>query len=53
MAAAVNAIANGGELVTPSLVKGSATTDAGQEVGTDHTTKHRVICRRRRGRCRG
>jgi cell division protein FtsI (penicillin-binding protein 3) len=43
MATAVNAIANGGELVTPSLVRGSATTDAGQEVGTDHTTKHRVI----------
>ena len=43
MATAVNAIANGGELVTPSLVKGSATTDSGQEVGTDHTTKHRVI----------
>ena len=43
MATAVNAIANGGELVTPSLIRGSATTDAGQEVGTDHTTKHRVI----------
>jgi cell division protein FtsI (penicillin-binding protein 3) len=43
MATAINAIANGGELVTPSLVKGSATTDGGQKVGTDYTTKRRVV----------
>ena len=30
MATAVNTVANGGELITPSLVKGRATTDAGQ-----------------------
>ena len=38
MAAAVNTIANGGVCVTPSLVKGAATTDDGQVVGTDTTT---------------
>ena len=43
MATAINAVANGGVLVTPSLVKGSATTDAGSVVGTDHTTTRRVI----------
>lgn len=46
MATAVNAIANGGVLVTPSLVEGSATTDAGNQVGTDHTTSRRVISAR-------
>ncbi len=45
MATAVNAVANGGVLVTPSLVKGSATTDKGNEVGTDHATTRRVISR--------
>jgi len=43
MAAAINAIANDGVYVTPSLVKGSATTDTGAEVGTDHTSTRRVI----------
>ncbi len=43
MAAAVNAIANGGVLVSPSVIKGSATTDAGEVVGTDHTTRTRVV----------
>ncbi|MEP6814185.1 MAG: penicillin-binding protein 2 [Marmoricola sp.] len=43
MATAINAIANQGELVTPSLVRGSATTDSGQKVGTDYTTKRRVV----------
>ena len=38
MAAAVNTIANGGVRVSPSLIQGSATTNAGQVVGTDHTT---------------
>ena len=36
MAAAVNTIANGGVRVDPSLISGSATTDDGSEVGTDH-----------------
>jgi cell division protein FtsI (penicillin-binding protein 3) len=43
MATAVNAVANGGELVSPSLVKGHAQTIAGDEVGTDTATRHRVI----------
>jgi cell division protein FtsI (penicillin-binding protein 3) len=43
MAAAINTIANGGVRVSPSLVKGSATTDTGQQVGTDHATRHRVV----------
>ncbi|MCD4534758.1 penicillin-binding protein 2 [Nocardioides sp. cx-169] len=43
MAAAVNTIANGGVRVDPSLVKGSASTEVGTEVGTDHTTTRRVI----------
>ena len=43
MAAAVNTVANGGVRVSPSLVRGSATTDAGQRVGTDHTTRQRVV----------
>jgi cell division protein FtsI (penicillin-binding protein 3) len=45
MAAAVNTIANGGEFVSPSLVKGSARTDGGDLVGTDTTTRHRVVSR--------
>jgi cell division protein FtsI (penicillin-binding protein 3) len=43
MTAAVNTIANGGVRVDPSLVTGSATTELGTEVGTDHTTTRRVI----------
>lgn len=43
MAAAVNAVANGGVRVSPSLVKGSATNDAGQTVGTEHATTSRVV----------
>ncbi|WP_229660590.1 peptidoglycan D,D-transpeptidase FtsI family protein [Marmoricola endophyticus] len=43
MASAVNTIANGGTYVSPSLIEGSATTDSGETVGTDHTTSHRVI----------
>jgi cell division protein FtsI (penicillin-binding protein 3) len=42
MAAAVNAVANGGELITPSLIKGRAVTSAGVEVGTDTATRRRV-----------
>jgi cell division protein FtsI (penicillin-binding protein 3) len=43
MAAAINTIANGGVRVSPSLVQGSATTNDGTVVGTDHTTRHRVV----------
>jgi cell division protein FtsI (penicillin-binding protein 3) len=43
MAAAVNTIANGGVRVSPSLIEGSATTNSGQAVGTDHTTTRRVV----------
>lgn len=43
MVAAINTIANGGVRVSPSLIQGSATTDDGVDVGTDHTTYDRVI----------
>ncbi len=43
MATAVNTIANGGVLVSPSLVKGRATTSSGARVGTDVTRTHRVV----------
>ncbi len=43
MAAAVNVIANGGELVSPSLVEGRAKTAAGDEVGTATTTRRQVV----------
>ncbi|HET9422445.1 MAG TPA: penicillin-binding protein 2 [Nocardioides sp.] len=43
MAAAVNTIANGGVRIDPSLVHGSALTDDGAEVGTDHVDERRVI----------
>jgi cell division protein FtsI (penicillin-binding protein 3) len=43
MAAAVNAVANGGVYVQPSLVKGRLTTSAGIEVGSDTATRHRVV----------
>jgi cell division protein FtsI (penicillin-binding protein 3) len=46
MAAAINTVANGGVRVSPSLIRGSATTDDGQDVGTDHTTERRVISKR-------
>ena len=46
MATAVNVLANGGELVRPSLVRGRATTTAGREVGTETTTSHRVVSAR-------
>jgi cell division protein FtsI (penicillin-binding protein 3) len=46
MAAAVNVIANGGVYVSPSLVKGRATTSGGQVVGSDTATEHRVISAR-------
>lgn len=43
MATAVNAIANGGELISPSLVQGRAETNLGVEVGTDVATRTQVI----------
>lgn len=43
MATAINAVANGGELITPSLVEGRAVTSAGDEVGTEAASRHRVI----------
>ena len=46
MAAAVNTIANGGVRVSPSLIQGSARTDDGTVVGTDVSTKERVISAR-------
>ncbi len=46
MAAAVNVIANGGVYVKPSLVKGEATTSAGNVVGSDTSTEHRVVSKR-------
>ncbi|MDQ3615896.1 MAG: penicillin-binding protein 2 [Actinomycetota bacterium] len=46
MAAAVNAIANGGVLVEPSLVKGTATTANGETVGSDTVSTRRVVSKR-------
>ncbi len=43
MVAAVNAIANDGVRIDPSLVDGSATLDDGTEVGTDQADERRVI----------
>ena len=43
MAAAVNTIANEGVRVSPSLISGSAVTDDGLTVGTDTTTRTRVV----------
>jgi len=43
MITAVNTVANGGVRVSPSLIEGSATNDAGETVGTDHTTRERVV----------
>ncbi len=42
MATAINAIANGGEYVSPSLLAGKADTQFG-EVGSDLATRHRVV----------
>lgn len=43
MATAVNAVANHGELITPSLIKGRAVTNAGAVVGTDVATRRQVV----------
>lgn len=44
-AAAINTVANGGVRVSPSLIEGAATNDAGETVGTDHATTRRVVGR--------
>jgi cell division protein FtsI (penicillin-binding protein 3) len=49
MAAAVNTIANKGVYVSPSLVRGSATTATGQVVGTDTAVSRRVVGTRAAG----
>ncbi len=46
MAAAVNAIANDGVFVEPSLVKGTATTPQGETIGSATSTSRRVISQR-------
>jgi cell division protein FtsI (penicillin-binding protein 3) len=43
MTSAVNAIANGGELISPSLVVGKATSSSAGEVGTETATRHQVV----------
>jgi cell division protein FtsI (penicillin-binding protein 3) len=43
MWAAINTIANGGERIDPSLVRGRATLDDGTEIGTDTATRRRVV----------
>lgn len=43
MATAVNAVANGGQLVTPSLVQGREKAATGAEVGTDTASRRRVV----------
>lgn len=43
MATAVNAVANGGELISPSLIRGRAVTATGSAVGTDVATRTRVV----------
>ncbi|WP_435747842.1 peptidoglycan D,D-transpeptidase FtsI family protein [Nocardioides sp. SYSU DS0663] len=43
MAAAVNTIANGGVRVDPSVIQGTAELADGTEVGTDTTTRRRVV----------
>ncbi len=43
MTAAVNTIANGGVRVDPSIIRGSAVTDAGTTVGTEQATSRRVV----------
>ena len=43
MATAVNTIANGGQLITPSLIEGRATTTTGQTVGTETAKRRQVV----------
>lgn len=46
MAAAVNTLANRGVRVSPSLIRGTATTEDGLRVGTGTTTTRRVVSER-------
>jgi cell division protein FtsI (penicillin-binding protein 3) len=46
MATAINTIANGGQLITPSLVRGRETTSAGDEVGTETSSRREVVSAR-------
>ncbi len=46
MATAVNTIANGGVRISPSIIRGSATTEDGTVVGTDVATEERVVSAR-------
>jgi len=46
MATAVNTVANSGERITPSLVQGEEKTSSGLNVGTDTTTRARVVSKR-------
>lgn len=43
MTAAINAVANDGVYVSPSLIRGRATTDDGLDVGTDTRVTRRVV----------
>ncbi len=43
MATAINTVANGGERISPSLVNGQASTNAGQDVGTATAKRNRVV----------
>ena len=43
MITAINAIANGGVRIDPSLVEGSATLDDGTQIGTDQVEKRQVV----------
>jgi cell division protein FtsI (penicillin-binding protein 3) len=43
MAAAINTVANGGEYVQPSMIKGRATPDYGPATGSDLARRHRVV----------
>lgn len=43
MAAAVNTVANHGEYISPSLIRGKATTTLGEQVGTATASRHRVM----------
>ena len=43
MATAVNTVANGGQLITPSLISGRATTSSGAVVGTDTSKRRQVV----------
>ena len=43
MATAVNTVANGGQLITPSLIDGQATTNSGDDVGTATAIRHRAV----------